>query len=110
VPPTWTAQPGYRFAPARLASVAGRLARRQSRGAAEPGKSPGRGGFDPGTPRGGSIGLMRAKAARSRASVQPPPHVKSAAPSPWRLTFAAAIATHAGIPAVEDSLTAAPNS
>src|SRR5262249_2713858 len=50
-PPTRQAQPGHRFAQARLA-------RRQSRG--NPGQSPGRSGFDPGTPRGGSVGLMRA--------------------------------------------------
>ena len=44
----------------RLASDAGRLARKAKAGAAETrGSRPGRGGFDTGTPRGGSIRLMR---------------------------------------------------
>ena len=48
-------------APVRPASDAGRLARRAKTGAAEArGSRLGRGGFDTGTARGGSIGLMRA--------------------------------------------------
>lgn len=48
----------FDYAPARLASGAGWLARKATTGAAEnPGQSRSRGGFDTGTPRGGSIGL-----------------------------------------------------
>ena len=52
----------------------GRLARKADR-AAHHSSSPRAAGFDTGTPRGGSIGLMRPawNAARSRTSVQPPP-------------------------------------
>jgi hypothetical protein len=59
----------------------------RTRGRRDPGKSRSRGGLDTGTPRGGSIGLRRRpeKAARSRASVQPPPPCqihRSAEPDP----------------------------
>jgi hypothetical protein len=59
-PPTRPAQLRSRFAPAQLASGAGRLARKaKTRGRRNRGKSRSRGGFDTGTPRGGSIGLTR---------------------------------------------------
>jgi hypothetical protein len=53
-------------------------ARSKERVRRNPRKARTRGGFDTGTPRGGSIGLIRAtwKAARSQASVQPPPPCK----------------------------------
>ena len=55
-----TAQPRSRFAPAQLASDARSAgAKGKETGPLKPRKSRSRGGFDTGTPRGGSIGLMR---------------------------------------------------
>ena len=76
-PPTRPAHPSSRSAPARLASNAGRLARKARPGAAEPrGSRPGRGGFDKGTLAAALIG--HCGQARSQPDSQT--SVRAAAP------------------------------
>ena len=69
----------------------GRLARKAKAGLREPGESRRRGGFDTGTPRGGSIGLMRstwegrpiADKRTAAAPVSNPPLCFRAADASW---------------------------
>jgi hypothetical protein len=84
-PPARTAQPGSRCR-SRPAGLWRRPAGAKGKGTGplKPGKSRSRGGFDTGTPRGGSIGLMRATLERPPDRGQAysrRPRVKSAAPS-----------------------------
>ena len=74
-PPTRMAQPGSRFTLARLASVAGRLARRQIAGRRTRGSHRAAADLTRGPLAAAPSGLCGrpGKAAPSRASVQPPP-------------------------------------
>ena len=95
--------------PLRPAGLWRRLAgaKAKSRAAETRGSHRSRGGFDTGTPRGGSIGLTRAtwKAARSRTSVQPPPPCQIRRSVGAVPTVIAASRTDASATTIKDELT-----
>jgi hypothetical protein len=79
-----TAQLRFRSAPAQPASGARSAGAKGKGGAAGPEKSRSRGGFDTGTPRGGSIGLIAGKRTAAAPVSNPPLRGAKGAGCPWK--------------------------